>query len=391
MVKKSTQHNIALIMLSTTAIVWGAGFLLSTMLLQNGFAEIPLTLNTIRFGIAAILLTAVFCRKLKFCKKLFVYGLTGGAMLFGGFALQLLGLNYTTPARCGFFTASYTLFVPFIIWIFRKKRPSLLVGLGILSALAGLIILNINGGETPQGSNELLGNALTLGGSLFFALQIVLADKALHEKQLDTISLTVVQVVFCALLFLVFSLIFECKNYSAVKIDWGASWWQLAIVGVLGTGFAYFSQTFAQSHLTPTETSIIIACESPIGAVFSVTLGMESLTWQICVGGLLAVLSVVLVEILPSVSEARKAKTERMTNDTDDDNIAQRQVDAVDNNHAQQQANDTHDYNHTQQQPNNTDCDNQEQQSTEYTNVKNDNRRSNEKNNEQHTDDNTPD
>ena len=167
----SAQHNIALAMLSVTALVWGAGFLLSDLLLQNGFADAPFALNALRFAIAAILLALVFCTKVRFNRQTLLYGSVGGVLLFGGFALQLLGLKYTTPAACGFFTASYTLFVPFLVWILFKKRPTFMTMAGVIFALAGLLILNTNSSSLTADRETLLGNMITLGGSLFFAIQ----------------------------------------------------------------------------------------------------------------------------------------------------------------------------------------------------------------------------
>lgn len=317
---QTKKHNIALMMLSMTAIVWGFGFLLSDLLLQNGFAEIPFTLNALRFGSAAIVLAAVFCRRIKVNKQLLLYGCVGGALLFGGFGLQLVGLKYTTPAACGFFTASYALFVPFIVWIFRKKRPSLLVAIGIVSALVGLLIMNVPQQTEKASNNELLGNMLTLGGSLFFAVQIVLADYALKDKKIDPIGLTVTQVAACGILFVVSALIIECKSYPTLSINWNNCWWAITIVSLLGTAFAYFSQTFAQNHLKPAETSIIIACESPIGAVLSVVLGFESFSWQLCVGGFFVLLAVVFVEILPHIVNKKESKQPLPENPNEMDN-----------------------------------------------------------------------
>lgn len=314
--KERQQHILALVMLSFTALVWGVGFLFSDLLLQNGFNDLPITLNALRFSVAAVIVAIIFCRKVKLTKNTILYGVVGGAMLFGGFALQLVGLKYTTPASCGFFTASYVLYVPFIAWIFLKKRPSLLVVLGVIVALAGLAILNINVESPAKGDNVVLGNMLTLGGSLFFAAQIVWIDSALKNNRADSSSLTVVQIVVCALLFIVSSLTFESGNYADFQtVQWEKCWWLLAIVSLLGTAFAYFSQTFAQSKLSPTETSIIIGCESPIGAVCSVIACREALTWQICVGGLFVLAAVVLIEILPTVINKRQAVSENTQSD----------------------------------------------------------------------------
>lgn len=320
------KHNIALIMLSATAFIWGSGFLLSDTLLKNGFANIPFSLNALRFGIAAIVLSIVFCKRITLSKQLMLYGCVGGVLLFGGFGMQLLGLRYTTPATCGFFTASYTLFVPLIVWIIYKKRPPLLASLGIVAALAGLLVLNVPNQEGPQVENELLGNLLTLGGSLFFAIQIIWAERALKDKGVDPVGMTVVQVATCATVFIVVAFIFEANKYGTEQIDWKVCWWILAIISLLGTAFAYFSQTFGQNYLTSTETSIVIACESPIGAIMSVAIGAERLSWQICVGGFLILLAVVLVEILPNaLSKNTETTSECEKSEKEEDSDIKRQ------------------------------------------------------------------
>ncbi|MCM1289343.1 MAG: DMT family transporter [Corallococcus sp.] len=301
------QHNIALVMLCVTAAVWGAGFVFGNSLLDNGFKPIPLSLNAIRFLFGAIVLIAIFARKIKLTKQLLLYGTIGGAMLAIAFSLQLVGLKYTTPAACGFFTAAYGIFVPFMAWLVYKKRPSWLMFLGVGVALCGLVILNVNSMGLMQSKDVLLGNMLTLLGSMFFAMQIVFADYCLHKKKIDSTGLTVVQVAACAI-FMTLAALFEIGNYRNVNMNWNECWWRLCIVAIMGTAFAYFAQTFAQTRLSPTETSIILACECPVGAVISVALGEDALSWQICVGGILVIASVILIEVLPNVLERKKSK-----------------------------------------------------------------------------------
>lgn len=317
------QHNIALAMLCATAVVWGAGFLLNKLLLLNGFLELPFSMNAVRFSLASLVLGIVFCRKIRFSKQLLVFGSIGGLLLFGGFGLQIVGLKYTTPSSSGFFTVSYTLFVPFIAWIVNKRRPTLITVLGAVAALIGLTVLNIPTCEVPRGDNELLGNMLTLGGSLFFAFQMILTDKALNDKKLDAIGMTVVQLAFCALIFVLVAAIFESGKYATTEMNLVPCLWQMAIVSLLGTAFAYFAQTFAQAHLSATETSIVVACESPIGAILSVALGMEALSWNLIVGGIFVLGAVVLMEILPTIVKKAKRQASAETNGTENDETKQ--------------------------------------------------------------------
>ena len=45
-----------------------------------------------------------------------------GIALFAGFALQIIGLQYTTPSKNAFLTALNVVIVPFIAFIILKKK-----------------------------------------------------------------------------------------------------------------------------------------------------------------------------------------------------------------------------------------------------------------------------
>lgn len=308
-------------MLSMTAIFWGAGFVLNDNLLKSAFYETPNLINTIRFGAAAILLAAIFNRKLKFNLNTLLYAGAGAALLFGGFTLQLLGLRLTTPSHNGFYTAAYVVFVPFVTWFIRKKCPMWHTFLGVAVALAGLALLNVDGFKNNT-RTTLLGDALTLTGALLFAVQIAWTDYAYLKNKIDCPNMTFWQVLFAALLFTLYSVIFESKNYSAINFDAGYCIWRLVLVSLFGTAFAYFAQSYAQVNLTPSETSIILACESPIGAILSIALGIEVFLWNTAVGGVLVVVAVLIIEVLPYLLARRRKRTDKLPQEETEQNIA---------------------------------------------------------------------
>ncbi len=56
------QHILGFIMLSMTAIFWGAGFVLNDQLLTSSFQNTPNLLNAVRFVVSAIALLAIFAK-----------------------------------------------------------------------------------------------------------------------------------------------------------------------------------------------------------------------------------------------------------------------------------------------------------------------------------------
>ena len=307
MVNNSKQHSIGLILLSMTAIFWGAGFVINNQLLDATFFNTPSLLNAMRFVIASLCLLAVFNRKIRFSKQILFYGGLGGAMLFAGFLSQTIGQKYTTPSHSGFFTAAYVMFVPFIGWIAYKKRPRWISFVGVAVAIVGLLVLNFSSNDV--GTEKMwLGDILTILCAVMFALQIFWTDYTLKKNKVDFVQLTFWQVAVAAVLFVLYSAIFESKHYSSMSFDMSYCWWRLLIVIFGGTAFAYYAQTFAQNHLAPTETSLIMACESPIGAFLSMILIIEPFSWQTVVGGVLVIAAVILVEVVPTIT-CRKKQT----------------------------------------------------------------------------------
>ena len=290
-----------------TALFWGAGFVINAQLLDVAFYYTPSLLNALRFGISTLCLLAVFNKRIRFNKQILIYGGLGGVMLFAGFLSQTIGQKYTTPSHSGFFTASYVMFVPFIAWIAYKKRPHWVCFAGVAMAIAGLVALNFKSDEAVS-ENTWIGDVLTVFCAVVFALQIFWTDYSLKKDKIDFVQLTFWQVAVAALLFVLYSAIFESQHYSTLNIDMGYCWWRLLIVVFGGTAFAYYAQTFAQKHLNAMETSLILACESPIGAFLSLILTIEPFSWQTIVGGVLVISAVILVEVMPTVLD-KKSKT----------------------------------------------------------------------------------
>lgn len=291
---------LSLVMLGVVALVWGIGFVLADELLADGFAPVPGLQNAIRFGVGTLMLVIVLWKHIKLTKQTVLYGAIGGALLFGGFLLQLAGQKYITPAHCGFFTALYFVMTPFFAWIVYKKAPHYTVFIAVALAVVGLVILNI--GKMPT-AEETLGSMLTIAGATMFALQIVFSDYLLKNDKIECNNLVVLQLIVASVLFIIYTLIFESSKYPTLTIQLDKVWWKLAIVALLGTGFAYYAQTYAQKYVAPTQTSLILACETPIGAIASMIVGIDLFGWNIVVGGILVVGSVFLVEFAPALTE----------------------------------------------------------------------------------------
>jgi drug/metabolite transporter (DMT)-like permease len=76
-------------------------------------------------------------------------------------------------------------------------------------------------------------------------------------------------------------------------------WISLVYMALVAGALAMLAQTWAQAHLPPTRSAIIMSMEPVFAAFFAVLLGSESVTWRMVVGGGLVVAAMLIVEVLP--------------------------------------------------------------------------------------------
>ena len=123
-----------------------------------------------RFGIATLLLAPFAIPALRTPgpdrRMLVRAGLTAGVILFGGYATQTIGLQYTSPSTSAFITGLYVIITPVIESVISRRlpRPGLA---GIVIATAGLYLLT--GADISLGRGELF----TLACAVLFAFHIV--------------------------------------------------------------------------------------------------------------------------------------------------------------------------------------------------------------------------
>lgn len=134
-----------------------------------------------RFAIATLLLAPVTIPVLRSRgperRMLLRAGITAGVILFGGYATQTIGLQYTSPSTSAFLTGLYVIITPVIESTTSRRlpRPPVLVGIAIASG--GLYLLT--GADVHLGRGELF----TLACAVLFAWHIVYIGGYTHGLQ----------------------------------------------------------------------------------------------------------------------------------------------------------------------------------------------------------------
>jgi drug/metabolite transporter (DMT)-like permease len=269
------------------AIIWGSGFIATKVAITNGAT--PLFIMTIRFLIASILLTVIFIKHIgKISKNDITSGFIVGLFLFLGFAFQTFGLKYTTLSKNAFLTGINVIIVPFICWIIYKKNPPIKSFISAIVCFIGIGLLTL---EPPMGLN--IGDLLTIGCALFFALHIV--STGYFIKKINVIKLTILQMYF-SFLFSFITFLFTDIKYVNITINTN-SILAMLYLGIFSTTIAFLIQTYAQSKVIANKTAIFLSTESVFGTIFSIILFGEVLTTKLILGCIIIFISIIISEI----------------------------------------------------------------------------------------------
>lgn len=284
------------ILLVLTAIIWGSGFVASAVALEH---YTPYQILAGRFLVGAIILSLVFFKKLnKLKKSTLIKGALLGMFLYIAFALQTVGLQFTTPSKNAFLTAVNVVIVPFIGLLLYKRKIDMYELAGAVFAIVGIAILSLK-----LSSNVNVGDLLTLGCAVGFAFHIFYTAKFVKTE--DPVVLTIVQMVTAAVIGCIVVLFRGETSFSMET----AGMMNLLYLGIFSTTIAFLMQTVAQKYITETKAAIILATESFWGMVFSVIILSEVMTGRMIIGAFLILLAILISETKMEFMKKDKVKT----------------------------------------------------------------------------------
>lgn len=277
------------IALAGVALVWGATF----VTVQDAVERIPpMLFVALRFALAAAVMGAAGAFR-GLTRADARDGAAIGLALFGGYAFQTVGLQYTTASNAGFITGLFVVFTPLLGAAVLRRLPTLSAGAGVALATAGLVLLAM-----PEGFRVNRGDALVLACALSFATHIVLLGRLAPGR--SPARLAAVQCITVAALSGLTSATAE-RAAPAIGAD---VWWTIALTGIVASALAFFVQTAAQRVIPPTRTAIILTAEPVFAGVFGYLLAGEVLTARGYLGAALILAGILAAELLAPEREA---------------------------------------------------------------------------------------
>lgn len=280
--------------LLAVAAAWGLTFPLGKIVLGT---LPPFTYLAARFSVAAVVLVASLPRRHNPPSgQAWTAAVGVGIVLFLGYALQTVGLRFTTASKAGFITGLSVAMIPVIsaVWLRKAPRPTVLAGIG--AATVGLALLTLN--ESLAVGR---GDLLVLGCAVCFATHIVLVGRL--APRLDHVTMATAQVVPVAVLSLLAA--FVERPLPAVAAAGAPIWFMIAFMAVTATVAAFLVQMWAQRFTTASHTGLMFTFE-PVAAAVAAYLALgEVLTGRQAWGAGLILAGIVMADLKQDAGEAR--------------------------------------------------------------------------------------
>jgi drug/metabolite transporter (DMT)-like permease len=276
-------------LLATTALLamtmcWGSTF----FLIHDLVRRVPaVDFLSVRFAVASVAMLAVApATVLRLGPEKRRHALVLGLLYGVAQILQTIGLAHTAASVSGFITGMYVVATPLFAALILRTPIGAMTGLAVLLAVTGLGVLTLSGFSVGY------GEALTLVAAMIYALHIV--GLGAWSSPADALGMSIVQ---CVVIALVCTLGALPGGISVPHRT--ADWLSLVYMALFAGAAALLGQTWAQAHLPPTRSAIIMSMEPVFAALFAVLLGSESLTLRMLLGGGLVLVAMLLVELAP--------------------------------------------------------------------------------------------
>ena len=222
--------------------------------------------------------------------------------------LQKIGLQYTTPANCIFFEHVSCIVVPIMMFLFIRKRPTILQALAGIFCLAGCFILS---GAAASGMGVFnIGDVLCLSAGVLFGVYI--ASVSAYTKELNVVLFMAFQMTVYFIMSLLTAIGLHLIRVDGVPMEQIVITWDLPLMlvvialGIVSIALCWLLKTEAIRHIDPVTVATVCPFSAVITGVVSVWLGIDKLTPSLIIGGSIIFICAVVPEVVEAISERKK-------------------------------------------------------------------------------------
>jgi drug/metabolite transporter (DMT)-like permease len=302
-----SQRLRAELALALCTLLWGSTFVVVKNSLDQSSVFVFLAM---RFSLAGLCMGLFGWRVLRDLRRDEIFaGARLGFFMFGGYAFQTAGLQYTRASNSGFITGSSVVLVPLILALFWGKRLTLWVYFGTIAAAAGLYFLTVPASGIAHLNR---GDVLTFFAAAAYAVHIILVGE--YTRDHSAAALSVLQVLACAGMAWVAALGAHAIRWQTIRFESSRSLWLgVAVCAVFATAVAFSLQLWAQQYTTPSHAAILFTLEPVFAVATSYVVLGERLGVRSLIGAALVLAGILAAELLgpPAAPESPEPTGDR--------------------------------------------------------------------------------
>lgn len=281
-------------LLVAVAVSWGSTYWVAKDLLSAGTV---LGMLGLRMGATAlVLLVCLFLMGRRPRRESLGVGVVFGLTLSAVFAFETFGIADTTATNAGLIISLTMVITPVLeARVQRTVVPRAYLN-GGLAACVGVALLSTNGSVTAPRA----GDWLILGAAVMRAAHVTVVKKMSAERPLDDLSLTVVQMGTCAVLFTLVGVAMGDGPVEYASRLGAADWWRMLYLVGICTVFAFYVQMWAVRRTSASRVSLVLGTEPIYAALIGVLLAGDHLSGWGWLGLAIVVAAVSTVQVMTS-------------------------------------------------------------------------------------------
>lgn len=198
------------------------------------------------------------------------------------FALQYLGLRYTTASNTALIVNTRPLFMALLALVFLKERFKLVQWIAFLISFIGVFIILYNPGVAIM-PNHLFGDFLIVLNALSGALGVLLGKKLLYDYKPFTIL--VYQITIGTIGLLPLALVETKGHLLTARVDWGV----VLFLAIFLTAIAQSLFNYGLSKLPVSNTAVYFFFIPVINVILAYYMFAEPITLSLVIGGILII------------------------------------------------------------------------------------------------------
>ena len=297
---------IAFLVLIAVVVLWGIAPVASKAIFTSNIYSHGI-LIAMRGLFAIIAMAILINKRFKKVNKSYLICIPAGIILAAAYIFQFAGLEYTDASKNTFLENVSCVTIPLFMFIFVKEKPTVSCIVSAIICVIGSLILVGNGLDFSDffKITSPLGDGLSAIGGLFFGLDIAFTKVFCKDK--DPLLYVFFQLVVMTVIAFAYSFIFEVNVFDnfAFSFDF-INILQVIFLGVVCTAACWAARAWAIKYVEAITVSLLVPLSAVVCTVLAIASGMEDFNWNLLIGGLVILLSIVVSAIFDYRKECQQ-------------------------------------------------------------------------------------